>query len=213
MNLLNLLAIHGLGGGSYFFDGLAERLQPEYEVIAIDLPVSTPDFSMATWVDELGALVADRGAEPVVILGHSMGSMLALEAWKAWPERIRALIFVGGVPQVAPRIRERLNDRIKALEGARDLIGWGKKVAPGVFSPSTLRDRPDIVARFERDSIRKPSGLTSGPVRFCSVRTPRRSPAPCACRVSGSPANTISTRRLMQSRHSFAAFRASRRST
>lgn len=148
---MNLLAIHGLGGGAYFFDDLAERLQPEHRVIAIDLPVSTRHFSMATWVDELGTLVAERAAEPVVILGHSMGTMLALEVWRAWPERIRALIFVGGVPQVAPRIRERLTNRLIALQGARNLIGWGKKIAPGVFSPSTLRDRPDIVDRFERE--------------------------------------------------------------
>jgi pimeloyl-ACP methyl ester carboxylesterase len=163
---LNVLAIPGLGGGSYFFDGLAERLQPDYDVIAVDLPVSTPGFTMATWVDELGTLVAERATEPVVLLGHSMGTMLVLEAWRAWPERIRALVFVGGVPQVAPRIRERLTDRLNELQGARDLIGWGKRVAAGVFSPTTLRDRPDIVARFEREFDNQAVGVY---VRSCQI--------------------------------------------
>jgi 3-oxoadipate enol-lactonase len=145
-----ILALHGLGGGAYFFRGLAERLQPDYRVIAVDLPVAPDNFSMATWVDDLGALLAERVREPVVLLGHSMGTILALNAWVAWPERIRGLIFVGGVPQVAPRIRERLSDRVRALDGARDLIGWGPKVSPGVFSPITFRTRPEVVEAFER---------------------------------------------------------------
>jgi 3-oxoadipate enol-lactonase len=141
-----VLALHGLGGGAYFFSEFAERLQPDYRVVSIDLPVTRPDFSMETWVDDLGALAAERNGESVVLLGHSMGTILALKAWAAWPDEIRGMIFVGGLPQVLPHIRERLSDRVRALDGARDLIGWGKKVSPGVFSPSTFRDRPEIVA-------------------------------------------------------------------
>ncbi len=145
-----VLALHGLGGGAYFFRGLAERLQPGYRVVSVDLPSTPAEFSMDTWVADLGALAGERVSGPLVLLGHSMGTILALEAWARWPERIRGLIFVGGVPQVAPRIRERLSDRVRALEGAGDLSGWGKKVSPGVFSPNTFRDRPEVVAAFER---------------------------------------------------------------
>jgi 3-oxoadipate enol-lactonase len=145
-----VLAVHGLGGGAYFFRGLAERLQPDYRVISVDLPATPAGFSMDTWVDDLGALAAERVAGPLVFLGHSMGTILALEAWAAWPERIRGLIFVGGVPKVAPRIRDRLSDRVRALEGAADLIGWGKRVAPGVFAPDTFRTRPQVVSAFEK---------------------------------------------------------------
>jgi 3-oxoadipate enol-lactonase len=145
-----VLALHGLGGGAYFFRGLAERLQHDYRVISVDLPTSPAGFSMDTWLADLEALAAERVSGPLVVLGHSMGTILALEAWAAWPQRIRGLIFVGGVPQVAPRIRERLSDRVRALEGATNLIGWGRKVAPGVFSPNTFRDRPEVVAAFER---------------------------------------------------------------
>ena len=114
-----VLAVHGLGGGAYFFRGLAERLQPDYRVISVDSARSTPDnFSMATWVDDLCDPGGRAHPDPVVVLGHSMGTILALNAWAAWPERIRGLIFVGGVPQVVPRIRERLSDRLRALEGA-----------------------------------------------------------------------------------------------
>lgn len=144
-----ILAVHGLGGGAYFFRGLADRLQPDYRVVAVDLPTG-PNVSMKSWVGELGTRAARQIREPVVLLGHSMGTILALEAWAAWPEWIRGLIFVGGVPQVSPRIRERLEERMLALAGAPSLAGWGGKVSTGVFSPVTFRDRPEVVSAFER---------------------------------------------------------------
>jgi pimeloyl-ACP methyl ester carboxylesterase len=144
-----ILAVHGLGGGAYFFRGMADRLRPDYRVVAVDLPTG-PDVSMKSWVGELGELAARQIREPVVILGHSMGTILALEAWAAWPQWIRGLIFVGGVPQVSPRIRERLQERMRALADAPSLAGWGSKVSTGVFSPVTFRDRPEVVSAFER---------------------------------------------------------------
>lgn len=148
----SILAVHGLGGGAYFFRGLGDRLQPEHRLIAVDLPVvaSAAAFSMTTWVEDLGAFVRERIGQPVVLLGHSMGTMLALEAWAAWPEQIRAMIFVGGIPRVLPLIHDRLSQRVRALAGSRDLAGWGRTVSPGVFSPRTFAARPEVVSTFER---------------------------------------------------------------
>jgi 3-oxoadipate enol-lactonase len=156
-----VLALHGLGGGTHFFEGFAERMHDQHRVLSVDLPgtgrsASASSFSMASWVADLGTLLAERTdaagmpLEPVAIVGHSMGTMIALKAWEAWPQRIRALILVGGLPEVRPIIRERLSQRVAALEHARDLTGWGAKVSPGVFSPATIRGQPDTVRRFER---------------------------------------------------------------
>ena len=132
-----VLAIHGLGGGAYFFRSLAERLRHDYRIISVDLP-TTPGCSMAAWVDELGTLVDERIGGTVVIVGHSMGTIIGLEAWRAWPEKLRGLMFVGGVPRVAPHIHERLSERVQALRHAPDLTGWGKRVSPGVFAAEYL---------------------------------------------------------------------------
>jgi 3-oxoadipate enol-lactonase len=147
-----VLAIHGLGGGAWFFADLAREL-PTIRLLAVDLTGtgrSPGTASMAGWVNDLESLVAARSREPVVLLGHSMGTIIALEAWRAWPQRIRALVLTGGLPQVRPAIRERLSQRITALDDAPSLAGWGPRVSPGVFSPATAREHPDIVARFEQ---------------------------------------------------------------
>jgi len=157
-----VLAIHGLGGSAEFFSEFTRRVRSEARVLAVDLPGTgrsraAGEFSMASWVRDLGAVVAERTSEPVVILGHSLGTIVALEAWRAWPGRIRALIFVGGLPQVRPLIRVRLVARLAALEGTPNLHGWGWRVAPGVFSKTTMRARPDVVRafaeRFDRQSV------------------------------------------------------------
>ncbi len=75
--------------------------------------------------------------------------MLALKVWQRWPERIRGMVFVGGLPEVRPRVRERLESRVKIIEESGSLAGWGEKVSQGVFSASTRAQRPEVVALFE----------------------------------------------------------------
>jgi pimeloyl-ACP methyl ester carboxylesterase len=150
-----VLAVHGLGGGAHFFGGLANRLRDECRVVAVDLPgtgrsVCASSPTMESWARDLGSLVTTEIREPVIVLGHSMGTMVALHAWRAWPDLIRGLIFVGGLPRVRPVIRERLSGRVQALTGASNLAGWGPKVSPGNFSPVTLQHKPEVVALFER---------------------------------------------------------------
>jgi len=150
-----VVAIHGLGGGAYFFRGLAARLQGHCRLRALDLPgtgrsTSGPrPMSAESWVQDIGEFLERVVAEPAVILGHSLGTILALKGWEAWPQCVRALVFVGGLPEVRPLIRERLAQRIEPV--TRDgLAGWGERVSPGVFSPATLVSQPETVGLFER---------------------------------------------------------------
>ncbi|HVZ23355.1 MAG TPA: alpha/beta hydrolase [Vicinamibacterales bacterium] len=148
------LAIHGLGGGAYFFHGVAAHMGDRHRVIAVDLPgtglsTAAAPYSLQTWVADLGELVQSYVGEPVAIVGHSMGTIIALEASCAWPSWIRGMAFVGGLPEVRPFIRERLTARADAMR-ASGIVGWGPKVSPGIFSPATLLTKPEVVGLFER---------------------------------------------------------------
>ena len=159
---LPVLAIHGLGGSAHFFTDFTRLMPPDYRVLSVDLPgtgrsQAAGGLTMEGWVADLERVVAERSNEPVVVLGHSLGTMIALGAWKAWPQRIRALVLVGGLPQVRPLIRERLSQRRAALVNATSLRGWGIRVAPGVFADTTIRQRPELVRdfadRFDAQSV------------------------------------------------------------
>jgi 3-oxoadipate enol-lactonase len=150
-----VLALPGLGGGAWFFSGLARRLTPEYGVLSLDLPgtgrspAGRDGFTAESWVGDLGGLLADRVDEPAIVVGHSLGTILALRLWHIHPERIRALVFVGGLPEARPAIRERLAQRADAV-GAAGLAGWGPRAAEANFARATLDRRPELVGLFER---------------------------------------------------------------
>ncbi len=150
-----VLALPGLGGGAWFFHEFAARLAQGYRVVSLDLPGTGKSasgrggFSLESWVTDLGALVASRFDAPVVLVGHSLGTIVALEAWKAWPHLIRALVFVGGLPRVRADIHQRLSSRMDVIR-REGLSHLGPSVSPGFFSATSLRDRQHVVSLFER---------------------------------------------------------------
>ena len=150
-----IVALHGLGGGAWFFTGMARRLAGDYRVISLDLPGTGRSeappgrVSMAAWVADIEDVMLHRVGEPVVLLGHSMGTIIALHAAEAWPGSIRACVFVGGLPEPRPEIKDRLALRAETV--ARDGIhGTGALVAAANFAPATLQRQPELVALFER---------------------------------------------------------------
>jgi pimeloyl-ACP methyl ester carboxylesterase len=150
-----ILAVHGLGGGAWFFTGLARRLAADFRVISIDLPgtgrsAAPPGrISMAAWVADIEDVVLHRAGEPVVLLGHSMGTIVALQAANAWPGSIRASVFVGGLPEARPEIKERLALRAETV-ARHGLQGTGAAVASANFAAATLERQPELVGMFER---------------------------------------------------------------
>lgn len=146
--------LHGLGGGAYWFRGLGERLGSRFRVAALDLPGSGSNregrapYTIEGCVEALSERFS-REAEPVTVLGHSMGTLLALKLFAAVPQRIRSLIFVGGLPQPRPLIQERLSERrLKILAGGMAGLGWG--AAAGVISPAVARAQPEFHALFAK---------------------------------------------------------------
>ena len=151
-----VLALHGVGGGAHFFRGFAHRVASRLRCFAVDLPgtgrsgAAEGAMSIGGWIEDLGALVSARIGEPVAVVGHSLGTILALEAWSAWPSWVNRLVFVGGLPEPRALIRERLGARAEALRDATSLSGWGQKVSPGNFSAVAFERQPEVVGLFER---------------------------------------------------------------
>ena len=148
-----VLCLHGIGGGAFFFSGFSKRLASRHRVISLDISgsgrsTSVPaDFTLESWIADIGDLV-DHIGEDVVVVGHSLGTLLSLKAWETFPDKIRALVFACGLPKARPNIQERLSERAEAI--AREgVANWGPKVSPGVFSKRSLRERAEIVGLFE----------------------------------------------------------------
>jgi len=144
-----VVALHGVGGGGYFFRDLAAALEGRYRVRAPDLVGRGGSFSFDDWLNGLRLVLDDPGG-PAFVIGHSLGTIIALELWRRWPDSIRGIVFVGGLPRPREVIRERLAARIAAIRADGTLAGWGPKISPAVFSARSRSEHPDVVSMFER---------------------------------------------------------------
>jgi pimeloyl-ACP methyl ester carboxylesterase len=98
--------VHGAG-----LDRTAWALQTRYfahhghGVLAVDLPghgksEGPPPDSIPAMGDWLAALIEAAGLKDAALVGHSMGSLVALECAAGHPERVRALALVGAAARM-----------------------------------------------------------------------------------------------------------------
>jgi pimeloyl-ACP methyl ester carboxylesterase len=149
-----LLCLHGLGGGAHFFSGIGPALADRWRVAAVDLPGSGFDRSHGAFsFDESAASIVEwirrDGAGRVCLLGHSLGTIVALEVIRSAPELVSGFIAVGGLPEARPDARARIAARRDHV-CHHGLAGLGDGVASANMSRRTCRERPEIVGLFSR---------------------------------------------------------------
>src|SRR5262249_43106092 len=90
---------------------------------------------------------------PLYLLGHSMGTIIGLEAIRQAPDMASGFLAVGGLLQARPDARERIAARLAIIE-ERGVVGLGPTGPAANVSARTNAARSDIVARvagiFER---------------------------------------------------------------
>jgi 3-oxoadipate enol-lactonase len=149
-----LVCLHGLGGGAHFFATLATALQDRCRTIALDFPGAgfsppLPRFSFETLADIVTELVATTAAPAQCVIGHSMGTIVALEAFRRVPDLARGFIAVGGLSDPLPGARARLTARAQAIRRS-GMTGLGPSVAAANLSPQTIARRPELASLFSR---------------------------------------------------------------
>ncbi|KAL4899418.1 Alpha/Beta hydrolase protein [Aspergillus multicolor] len=153
-----MVLLHGLGGSTETFMPLLPHLHPKvYRIVCIDLegfgktPLSSPTvtLSIARYVDDLESLVAslqDIAKRGLVLIGHSMGGVIATHYAARHPEQLRGLALLGTGRSIAsiPAARERMlglaaKVRAEGIGAAADTAALSNFPTMGKVDPK-LRD-------------------------------------------------------------------------
>ncbi len=117
-----------------------------WNVLALDLPghgrsEGPPLRSVGELSKWIAALIVAAGVESATLIGHSMGSLIALDAAGRYPERVRSMVLIGaaGAMPVHPELLSAAagNDHsaidMVNLWGFGFAAGLGGNRAPGVW--------------------------------------------------------------------------------
>jgi 3-oxoadipate enol-lactonase len=93
-------------------------------------------YSIDGWADELARLLDHLAIPSAVVVGHSLGSMVAQRFAGKYPSRTRALVLAGGEAELPPEAKQTLTERARSVEAEGLLAAVGQWLA-GVLSPAT----------------------------------------------------------------------------
>jgi 3-oxoadipate enol-lactonase len=144
-----IIFVHGLGATSNVWHAQRMTLSKYYRVIVYDRSGSgrsqrTRDaYSIDAWADELAGLLDHLAVAAAVVVGHSLGSMVAQRFAGKYARRTRALILAGGEAELSSDARQTLTERARVIEAQGLLAAVGPWLT-SVLSAATREANPAL---------------------------------------------------------------------
>lgn len=167
-----VLAIHGLGGSSNFWNPVLPAFG-ERRVIRPDLAgcarsTEAPEgLTIAGHVDALVGVLDALALDSVDVVAHSMGTIIAQHLAVSHPRRVRSLALFGPLAAPADAAREPTRNRARL---ARTGVGAMQEIADAICqaatSAQTKAERPVVLALIRESIMRQPA---EGYARNCEA--------------------------------------------
>jgi pimeloyl-ACP methyl ester carboxylesterase len=182
-----LVLLHGIGSGSASWLPCALELASDHHIIAWDAPGyggSTPLPEAAPRAEAYAARLEDTlaalGVARCLLVGHSLGAIVAAAYARAHPARLAGLVLLcpaggyGALGQEAERERVR-HERLSTLE-ALGIAGLAATRGPKLLRPeSSVEAR--AWAQWNMAQLHEP-GYRQAVELLCGEALPRHAPAP-----------------------------------
>ncbi|KAK5127774.1 hypothetical protein LTR85_004890 [Meristemomyces frigidus] len=154
-----MIMMHGLGGSSNYFQPLITPFASRYRIIRFDfkgLGRTGPDperkrrITIPAYIEDLRSIMDEERVDKAVLVGHSLGSVVAMHFAAAYPSRISALVAIGpGVSRAKIPVAKQFT--LNMAKNAREL--GMPAVADGGVSSNVAPSSSDIVRAFVREVV------------------------------------------------------------
>jgi 3-oxoadipate enol-lactonase len=138
-----VVCLHGAGGNSALFTDLLNRLALQHSPLAFDFPGHARSGSL----DSLGsvsrlaghtqALIGKLGVERCVLLGASLGGMVALEAALEAPSLVRGLVLVATAARL--EVADADLDKLRLITEGKARREFNRAEYPASATPEVMR--------------------------------------------------------------------------
>jgi len=113
-----IMLVHGLGSDAKHWLPVARNLARDHRVVFVELPghglapMTTP-FTLEQATLSLERAIEQESPEPIVLVGHSVGGLVATSAALRLPKRVRSLVLVESA--LAPQMTRGESDTLLAM--------------------------------------------------------------------------------------------------
>jgi len=162
--------VHGLGGTSNVWQPQISALETVGSVLRVDLDgagrsPARGKLSIDSWVDLLIELMDAFELKSARFAGHSLGTLIVQHLASKHPRRVSALALLG--VNRAPEEARRQTVRARAAKARTEgMVGIADSVIATALSPTTVRDKPVVVA-FVRELLMRQDA--EGYARSCEA--------------------------------------------
>lgn len=170
---LPIFLIHGYGGMIEHWRSVMRPIAQHHSVIAPDLyffgqsaiPYVQP--SRHLWSDQIAELIAEVAHGPAILIGHSMGGMVAAQTAHDYPKLVRGLVLVNSTGLNGPKNLPLPIDFDDLFRNVMQSPGIGEMFAnllgntigarQGLFSTYHRKERitPELIEQFSAPLRRK----------------------------------------------------------
>ena len=140
--------LHGVGGGKKGFQPSVELFASQgYRALAWDMPGYGDSQLEGTLSFEYLALSLEKlldaaDVQKAILVGHSMGGMVALQAWTHCPLRIAGMVIAASSPAFGQQDgdfqKQFVAQRLAPLDAGKSMAQVADKLIPNMVSPHAL---------------------------------------------------------------------------
>jgi pimeloyl-ACP methyl ester carboxylesterase len=169
--LPTLVFVHGFTCDHTDWRRQLSDLGSDFQVVAVDLrghgatPGRPQECSIPHYGGDVAALIANLELSKVVLVGHSMGTRVVLEAARLDTERVKGLVLIDGSRQATRDPQTAEQAALGVIAGAGGYRAWVEPLVAQMFVEASAASRGAIARALKLDP-ELGTQLWSGMVRW-----------------------------------------------